>query len=902
MDLLRPSSNPNPRASRLLRSIVLAVVATIVAVTANASPALADHGVNMDPNTECQLLFGDPGYIGYKIDVVSEASLDGTYDDPNSDFSVTISNTNTTLHTFDYSANIPVNVHVKGGSDPIGNNYWPPAPYTTPQSSGTGLHAPVNPNNGEFYGLSHIVFCWIPPDTTLSIEKTPDSQNISAGEDVVFTITVTNTGNEIAHDTTLTDTLPSGTSGAWVEDPDNPDCTITGNLLDCDFGDLAPSASRTVTVKAPTDYDNCAAYDNTATAVAVSAPQVQDDGQVTCQTPDLTVEKTPDSQTINAGEDVVFTITTTNNGPGTAKSVGLADTLPGGTAGAWTIDSQPAGDPCSITGSTLTCLFGDMASGISKTVTVKAPTDYDNCAVYDNTAQADATNTPSTSDDGQVTCQTPDLTVEKTPDSQTINAGEDVVFTITTTNNGPGTAKSVQFLDGLPTGTAGPWTITSQPGGDPCTITGNDLTCVYGDLNAGSSRTVTVKAPTSYDECAVYDNSVTVTSGNHPNEGDSGQVTCQTPGLVISKTPDSQVVNAGDEVAFTITVTNNGPGTAYGVTMSDPLPGPVAGNWVIDPADQACSIANSKLACAFGDLADGESRTVTVKAQTDYDNCAVYDNTASAVGQNVPEVTDDGQITCQKPALVVTKEGNGTITAGQDVRFTIKVKNNGPGVAKGVTLSDTLPNNTAGAWKIVSQPTGDPCTLSGRNLSCSFGDMASGAQRAVTVKAPTSYDKCAVYDNRAVAVPTNGVSADDRDKVTCRRPEAVLLLKKTADHKKARPGDRVAYKIWVRNSEPESVAKDLKVCDQIPPKMTVVETGGGSFEDGRLCWKIAELPYSKSWTTFRYVTRVDDDAVAGTKLRNVVTLGKKKASHVVVVQRPQGVKGAGAGGNTPVTG
>ncbi len=39
-----------------------------------------------------------------------------------------------------------------------------------------------------------------------------------------------------------------------------------------------------------------------------------DDPQVTCQTPDLTVDKTPDAQTINAGEDVVFTVQVDNAG------------------------------------------------------------------------------------------------------------------------------------------------------------------------------------------------------------------------------------------------------------------------------------------------------------------------------------------------------------------------------------------------------------------------------------------------------------------------------------------------------------------------------------------------------------------------------------------------------------
>ena len=73
----------------------------------------------------------------------------------------------------------------------------------------------------------------------LTVTKTPNSQTINAGDDVVFTIQVDNSGPGTAKSVTLSDTLPSGTAGAWVEDPDNPDCQITGNQLDCDFGDMA---------------------------------------------------------------------------------------------------------------------------------------------------------------------------------------------------------------------------------------------------------------------------------------------------------------------------------------------------------------------------------------------------------------------------------------------------------------------------------------------------------------------------------------------------------------------------------------------------------------------------------------------------------------------------------------
>jgi uncharacterized membrane protein YgcG len=66
---------------------------------------------------------------------------------------VTVSNADG--NTFDWSATIGIDaVIVKGGPNALIYVY-------DPESMGaTGLHAPTNPANGKFYGLSHIDFCF----------------------------------------------------------------------------------------------------------------------------------------------------------------------------------------------------------------------------------------------------------------------------------------------------------------------------------------------------------------------------------------------------------------------------------------------------------------------------------------------------------------------------------------------------------------------------------------------------------------------------------------------------------------------------------------------------------------------------------------------------------------------
>ena len=66
--------------------------------------------------------------------------------------------------TFDWTSDIPVQtVIVKDG--PNANVYSYGSPGST---GGSGLHAPVNPENDEYPDLSHVDFCYVPtaPPTT----------------------------------------------------------------------------------------------------------------------------------------------------------------------------------------------------------------------------------------------------------------------------------------------------------------------------------------------------------------------------------------------------------------------------------------------------------------------------------------------------------------------------------------------------------------------------------------------------------------------------------------------------------------------------------------------------------------------------------------------------------------
>ncbi len=118
------------------------------------APAYATPYTRVEGNPDCEDV-GCTGYDEFKI----EDPVSDTYDG----FTLTVYPNN----TFDWSSAQPVELCkliVKGG--PAANVYDYEGATV---SSDTGLHAPLNLNNGGYYGLSHITFCYtsVPEPSTM---------------------------------------------------------------------------------------------------------------------------------------------------------------------------------------------------------------------------------------------------------------------------------------------------------------------------------------------------------------------------------------------------------------------------------------------------------------------------------------------------------------------------------------------------------------------------------------------------------------------------------------------------------------------------------------------------------------------------------------------------------------
>ncbi len=671
----------------------------------------------------------------------------------------------------------------------------------------------------------------IPAD--VQIVKTPNDGTANAGESISFTLSWTNEGEGAATGVKVTDTLPTGGGLDWSitgSTGTGSVCTLSpADVLTCNIGTIAGNpnfpdpapVNGTVTLSSATTAAACGPVDNTGQITSANDGTDNDPGLVTVNCPDVTVEKTPDGGSVNAGESITWSIVAHNAGPGTATGVVVSDELPAGIL--WT-ESEAN---CSIAGGlgsqVLTCTVGTLAAGAdSETFTATGVTDAADCGVVDTTATVSATNEPTSaqgnnSNDGDVEVLCAQIDIEKTADAGTVSAGSPIGFDLVVTNSGSGTAFDVELTDLLPTNAGLSWSIESETGDvDPtCAIAAGTLTCTVDELAAGESFTVHIVSPTTAATCGTVNNMGEVSTSNDGSDQDSASVVVQCPDISVLKVADADPINAGDPIGFTITVSNAGPGTAAGVTLNDTLPAGIA--WAEDSA--SCSITAGVLSCDIGSLAPGATFQVHLTGTTDAEDCGVIPNTATVSATNEPASATSNNsstdsVTVQCPDLTVVKSGNGPLSAGQDATFTITLTNDGTGDAYDVTLEDQLPS---GAWTLGGDDAAD-CQIDGSNLlTCDFGTVEAGDSRTITVTKTTEAGDCPSIVNEVTVGASNEADADQNDN----SDDATIVVNcpdievEKSGNGPISAGQDAVFTIVVTNHGP-GAAFDVTLTDELP--------------------------------------------------------------------------------------
>lgn len=207
----------------------------------------------------------------------------------------------------------------------------------------------------------------------LSLTKTADVSGASAGDQVTYTLAAHNDGPSAAANARIVDTLPAGVSFVSA----SPGCAHSSGVVTCQLGTLAAGgdASRTVTVRiepsAVGTLSNSARVGSDTTDPDHGNDEDFATTQISSQA-DLSLTKAVSPANAVPGDTVTYTMTVRNDGPATAHDVVVGDTMPGGVT---FVDSDPAAPTCEFADGSISCELGSLASGATRTVTVRATVD-----------------------------------------------------------------------------------------------------------------------------------------------------------------------------------------------------------------------------------------------------------------------------------------------------------------------------------------------------------------------------------------------------------------------------------------------------------------------------------------------------------------------------------------------
>ena len=208
------------------------------------------------------------------------------------------------------------------------------------------------------------------------------------------------------------------------------------------------------------------------------------------------------------------------------------------------------------------------------------------------------------------------------------------------------------------------------------------------------------------------------------------------------------------------------------------------------------------------------------------------------------------------------------VTVGDQFTYTITATNRGPGTAENVVVTDTPSPRTLFVSATPSQGT---CSQAAP-VRCELGTLAPGASARVVVRVVAV--EAGALPNGATAITSTTTTTPPADRVDVAAAVAasgpIVGLRKRASRHRVNPGDRVIFTMTAI-ARGRGTARDIRICDRLPRRFTVVRSGGASRQSGRVwCWRIAALS-AGSQRSVRLVT-VARGVSRPTVVRNPATL------------------------------
>ncbi|KAA3436100.1 T9SS type A sorting domain-containing protein [Rufibacter hautae] len=531
----------------------------------------------------------------------------------------------------------------------------------------------------------------------VAVTNTTSPAPFGVGKEFTYTVTATNNGPLPATNVIVTDKLDA----SLLQFISASDAAYNSSTGAWNVGTLAVGASKTLTItvkplaagtisttasQTHTEADNVSS-NNSATATIQVQPSA-----------DIQVLNSSDKSTYSNGEIVTYTMTAKNLGPNAATGVAVSTNLPEGFVPLNTAASA------GFDASTGIWTVGNLALNETKTITLQAQ--VTKIGTYTSTAtlgsrtgyELDTNGSNNTSSNTITVAPAADIAVTSVVSNLTPAQGETVTYTIQAVNKGPNNATNVSVANQLPAGL----TIIGSSASSG-TFNAASGTWSVGTIVTNGSQTLTLTAkPAAIGALTVTSTqSHTEYDGQSSNNTASSTITVRATADVavtnVITSPTKQTYTNGDEVSYTVTVSNNGPSAATNVVVTDKLPATLTFVSATNSSGTGTYDASAGT-WSVGTLANGASATLTLVAKvnqsaiitttatqthTEYDNTNGNNSASNSITSGTGTITADIKVTTGMSA--------GPYYTGKQLTLGVRVDNTGPDAATGVSIDALVP-------------------------------------------------------------------------------------------------------------------------------------------------------------------------------------------------------------------
>ncbi len=695
-----------------------------------------------------------------------------------------------------------------------------------------------------------------------TFSKVADVSTADPGDEITYTLTYKNTGTGDATDVKITDTIPADTS---LKSTDPVYTSSSGDTYVWDLGTVGTGEEGTITIVVTVDAftPDGTLLRNTATLDYSDAngnpyPQMKDSADVTVTAPIMTIEKTADVSTADPGDEITYTLTYKNIGTGLATNVVVQDNIPTQTE---FVSANPA--YTSVSGDTYTWEIGDVSGGsqgsIELVVKVKLGTPDETVLTNEVTLNYDDANgnpQDEQSDSVDVTVTAPVMTLVKKANTSTADPGDIIIYTISYENTGTGVATNIWINDTIPADTT---FVESTPNHD--SMSGDTYTWFFASVGAKTKGEIQIKVQVDIGTAdgTLLRNTVTMdyadANGNpYAQLSDHVDVHVTAPVMSLTKTADVTTADPSDWINYTVTFTNSGGGNATNVYINDTISEDVD---FLSSTPVYTSVSGRTYSWFFSLVGPGQTVviviTVQVKAYTEDEtvllNVATLDYSDDN-GNPYPTQRASAEVTVTAPIMTFSKVSDVTTAdPGDEITYTLTYQNVGTGVATGVKVTDTIPEDV----ELVSVNPGYASVI-GRTYTWYPGNLASGegGSIVIVVKVKVGTPDKTFLHNEATLYYEDANGNDYRpmeDYADAWVTAPVMTFSKSADVSTADPGDLIVYTLEYENKG-TGWASLVEVVDTIPEETMFVSSSPwyDSVSGNQYTWNIGDVAPGGSGT------------------------------------------------------